>query len=457
MSIITLKQLKSSLQAVKSYIDRIIPKNISELENDTGYLTGDYQPNWDAKETEPGHIANRTHWKEGRTTSILDATTVSVSARTPALVTTVSEVPQEGDTVLFTVGDRTEECIAYTMENSITIAFDDGNYYGTFQPNGDFSFIASTTGTYDISLTITNEQYHKLDNAFINLDDAYNSESENPIQNKVISETIKKLNNNLGYIEKGELENINDMHDLSRCISIYISQDDGSTLIMYNRGGAGTSTYFYSLTTNDTLSYEPRGGGWYFNNEYITSEMEEDLIQRIQAYKATSITYDEALSNILAFAQGEWKSFNELSITSLNQLKTLESKCIEIDSRRFLRLSDNCFYMLNADCELKEIDGSWYYRSELVDAQKEQWIITYGQAFITDIASKSDIPTKLSDLTNDSGFITDAGVTSVNGQTGDVTIAETPPEIFVGSTTPDGYTLYINPVGMFQRGEGASF
>lgn len=38
------------------------------------------------------------------------------------------------------------------------------------------------------------------------------------------------------------------------------------------------------------------------------------------------------------------------------------------------------------------------------------------------IAITRDIPTKTSDLTNDSGFITDAGVTSVNGSTGDVTI-----------------------------------
>lgn len=34
---------------------------------------------------------------------------------------------------------------------------------------------------------------------------------------------------------------------------------------------------------------------------------------------------------------------------------------------------------------------------------------------------KRHIPTKTSDLTNDSGFITDAGVTSFNGDTGDVT------------------------------------
>lgn len=71
MSIITLKQLKISLQAVKSYIDRIIPKNISELENDTGYLTGDYLPDWNAKENEDGYIANRTHWKEENAEQLL--------------------------------------------------------------------------------------------------------------------------------------------------------------------------------------------------------------------------------------------------------------------------------------------------------------------------------------------------------------------------------------------------
>ena len=38
------------------------------------------------------------------------------------------------------------------------------------------------------------------------------------------------------------------------------------------------------------------------------------------------------------------------------------------------------------------------------------------------LASEKDIPTKLSELTNDSGFLTEAPVTSVNGQTGAVTV-----------------------------------
>lgn len=42
----------------------------------------------------------------------------------------------------------------------------------------------------------------------------------------------------------------------------------------------------------------------------------------------------------------------------------------------------------------------------------------------TDLINKPTIPTKTSDLTNDSGFITSAPVTSVNGQTGAVVIPQ---------------------------------
>ena len=52
---------------------------------------------------------------------------------------------------------------------------------------------------------------------------------------------------------------------------------------------------------------------------------------------------------------------------------------------------------------------------------------------LEDKADSSDIPTKTSDLTNDSGYITDAGVTSFNGSTGAVTY--TAPVTSVNSQT----------------------
>lgn len=60
-----------------------------------------------------------------------------------------------------------------------------------------------------------------------------------------------------------------------------------------------------------------------------------------------------------------------------------------------------------------------------------------------DIPKKSDIPTKTSQLTNDSGFLTSAPVTSVNGQTGAVTLAlgetNVQADWSVTSTSSDAY------------------
>ena len=60
------------------------------------------------------------------------------------------------------------------------------------------------------------------------------------------------------------------------------------------------------------------------------------------------------------------------------------------------------------------------------------WDATGG---VAEILNKPTIPTKTSDLTNDSGFITDAGVTSFNGQTGAVTY--TAPVTSVNGSTGD--------------------
>ena len=38
-TLITLKQLKSALQAVKSYITSVVPTKTSDLTNDSGYIT----------------------------------------------------------------------------------------------------------------------------------------------------------------------------------------------------------------------------------------------------------------------------------------------------------------------------------------------------------------------------------------------------------------------------------
>lgn len=109
---------------------------------------------------------------------------------------------------------------------------------------------------------------------------------------------------------------------------------------------------------------------------------------------------------------------------------------------------------------------------------------SYSSGAIT-LSLSSTIPTKTSDLTNDSGFLTahqditgkedvSNKVTALSSSSTDTqypsakavydAIDAIPsgggsgsPEIFVGSTTPSGYTLYIDPDGMIENGEGVSF
>lgn len=50
------------------------------------------------------------------------------------------------------------------------------------------------------------------------------------------------------------------------------------------------------------------------------------------------------------------------------------------------------------------------------------------------VTDKPTIPTKTSQLTNDSGYLTSAPVTSVNGQTGDVTVENSEPLVYESST-----------------------
>lgn len=84
------------------------------------------------------------------------------------------------------------------------------------------------------------------------------------------------------------------------------------------------------------------------------------------------------------------------------------------------------------------------------------------KAALDEKADSSDIPTKVSDLTNDSGFITDAGVTSFNGNTGAITY--TAPVTSVNGQTgevtvsvPSASTTTPNMDGTASAGSGTTW
>ena len=77
----------------------------------------------------------------------------------------------------------------------------------------------------------------------------------------------------------------------------------------------------------------------------------------------------------------------------------------------------------------------------------EYYTKTQTDSLLDDKADASDIPTKTSQLTNDSGFITDAGVTSWNNQTGAVTFTETDPTVPAWAKAPNKPSYTASEVG----------
>lgn len=69
-----------------------------------------------------------------------------------------------------------------------------------------------------------------------------------------------------------------------------------------------------------------------------------------------------------------------------------------------------------------QVNSDWNASSGVAEILNKPTLATVATSgSYNDLSNKPTIPTKTSDLTNDSGYITDAGVTSFNGQTGAVT------------------------------------
>lgn len=64
------------------------------------------------------------------------------------------------------------------------------------------------------------------------------------------------------------------------------------------------------------------------------------------------------------------------------------------------------------------------------------------------------VPTEITDPTGTEGQVLTKGS---NGLTWTTPSASAPPEVYVGSETPSGYTLYIEPEDSIPSGEGADF
>lgn len=82
---------------------------------------------------------------------------------------------------------------------------------------------------------------------------------------------------------------------------------------------------------------------------------------------------------------------------------------------------------------------------DTTQALSDNAVGTYTTEAKTAIKSMIGVPTNVSEFTNDAGYITAAQV------------PPSAPEIYIGTTTPSGYSLYIDPTGTNTVAEGVSF
>lgn len=200
--------------------------------------------------------------------------------------------------------------------------------------------------------------------------------------------------------------------------------------------------------SNDILTIEKIDGSTITINlsDYATSsELENSLANKLNKIKVNNSTVNSADLNIVG-SGGTTVSNNSGTITISSETvptsfdaSIITSGTIDLErlpkgalERLFIVSSESD--AMNADCQEGDTvqvtgnDNKMYFcvnGSATTFANKFREYTAGAATSVpwSGVTNAPTIPSKTSDLTNDSGFITSAPVTSVNGQTGDVTIS----------------------------------
>ena len=159
-----------------------IPTKVSELENDSGFLTEQIQPDWNQNdETAKDHIKNRTHYTYNAKTPILEANGLIIDSDGGFVqIGTLDSMLTIGETYYVTLNDITYECVAreYNDDGNNAIIgngtiYGDGNE-GNGEPfscdsytDGNIYLNAETAGTYNIKIEAMRETIKQLDEKYI--------------------------------------------------------------------------------------------------------------------------------------------------------------------------------------------------------------------------------------------------------------------------------------------------
>ena len=266
----------------------------------------------------------------------------------------------------------------------------------------------------------------------------------------------------IGLLDQGEWSNLESFSQLAEHTTKVVGLDEDN--YSYYFFGGGSREVFYALNgdylagSGDEWTYYTVVEGGLDGRELTQSDIPNMYIYTV---KGGGVPNWNASENEIGYIQNRpfyREESNETEIIAQEQTVTVENGAAEItavsdftgfalDDKLILTINNGAFIINLTD--IRDINGDYWALSgeeadvAVVYSQQGQLILRVPTNETMSVQIKIEKVTYIYHKIDSNYLPSDSGSGS--------------PEIFVGSTTPSGYTLYIDPNGMVENGEGVSF
>lgn len=247
-------------------------------------------PDWNANYGENGYIQNRTHYKvvNNITTIIPEQTVTIMNISTPGTITNIQNIPTAGQTVVVELDGFIFEVEA--TQDGDNIILSNSDFYISIPQSGDGAFRTQNTGSYAIKAYIEDAQYYKLNNKYLNIDDALDETSENPVANEAITVPVNTISNYIKHIfattSEVPTQDSGDLFDYDYIT--FFDETSGSYIDMVKSefNNYGRTIGYSSLDGKSSFSYDRYGGTWnYTINGENPSTVTSEVLANVTGYK----------------------------------------------------------------------------------------------------------------------------------------------------------------------------
>lgn len=277
----------SSWNFVVNHVATPLNYEDAQLQNMTIYKYV-YVSNWNANDGENGYIQNRTHYKvvNDITTIIPEQTVTIMNISTPGTITNIQNIPTAGQTVVVELDGSVFEVEA--TQDGDNIILSNSDFYISIPQSGDGTFRVQNTGSYAIKAYIEDAQYYKLNNKYLNIDDALDGTSGNPVANGVIAAPVNTIGNYIKHIFATTSEVPTESNLFDYDYITFFDETSGSYIDMVKSGfnDYGRTIEYSSLDRKSSFSYDRWGGIWNHTiNGEDRSTVTSEVLANVTGYK----------------------------------------------------------------------------------------------------------------------------------------------------------------------------